>query len=161
MLPSQCRWCSFQPILTCTLHLLSTNVHQALCPSPADERKTLSMINPCKAAGPDSIPGHALKDCAEQLTDVLTDIFNTSLSQAVISTSLKSTTIIPVPKKSPVSCLKDYRPIAPTPIIMKCFESHAQHQAFPTHSIRSSLHTAQTARQMMQFPPPSTWLLPT
>ncbi len=60
---------------------------QALCLSPADVRKTLSRINPRKAAGPDNIPGRVLKDCAEQLTDVLTDIFNTSLSQAVIPTS--------------------------------------------------------------------------
>ncbi len=52
---------------------------QALCLSPADVRKTLSTINPRKAAGPDNIPGRVLKDCAEQLTDVLTDIFNTSL----------------------------------------------------------------------------------
>ncbi len=90
--------------------------------SAADVRKTLSRINPRKAAGPDNIPGRVLKDCAAQLTDVLTDIFNTSLSQAVVPTCLKSTTIIPVPKKSPVSCLNDYRPIALTPIMMKCFE---------------------------------------
>ncbi len=95
---------------------------QALCLSAADVRKTLSRINPRKAAGPDNIPGRVLKDCAAQLTDVLTDIFNTSLSQAVVPTCLKSTTIIPVPKKSPVSCLNDYRPIALTPIMMKCFE---------------------------------------
>ncbi len=100
---------------------------QALCLSPADVRKTLSRINPRKAAGPHNIPGRVLKDCAEQLTDVLTDIFNTSLSQAVIPTCLKSTTIIPVPKKSPVSCLNDYRPIALTPIIMKCFERLVMH----------------------------------
>ncbi len=95
---------------------------QALCLSAADVRKTLSRINPRKAAGPDNIPGRVLKDCAAQLTDVLTDIFNTSLSQAVVPTCLKSTTIIPVQKKSPVSCLNDYRPIALTPIMMKCFE---------------------------------------
>ncbi len=95
---------------------------QALCLSAADVRKTLSRINPRKAAGPDNIPGRVLKDCAAQLTDVLTDIFNTSLSQAVVPTCLKSTTIIPVPKKSPVSCLNNYRPIALTPIMMKCFE---------------------------------------
>ncbi len=59
---------------------------QALCLSPA--RKTLSRINPRKAAGPGNIPGRVLKDCAEQLTDVLTDIFNTLLSQAVIPTCL-------------------------------------------------------------------------
>ncbi len=76
---------------------------QVLCLSPADVRKTLSRINPRKAAGPDNIPGRILKDCAEQLTDVLTDIFNTSLSQAVIPTCLKSTTIIPVPKK--ITCV--------------------------------------------------------
>ncbi len=61
---------------------------QALCLSPADVRKTLSRINPRKAAGPDNIPGRVLKDCAAQLTDVLTDIFNTSLSQAVVPTCL-------------------------------------------------------------------------
>ncbi len=101
---------------------------QALCLSPADVRKTLSRINPRKAAGPDNIPGRVLKDCAAQLTDVLTDIFNTSLSQAVVPTCLKSTTIIPVPKKSPVSCLNDYRPIALTPIMMKCFERLVMHK---------------------------------
>ncbi len=48
---------------------------QALCLSPADVRKTLSRINPRKAAGPDNITGRVLKDCAAQLMDVLTDIF--------------------------------------------------------------------------------------
>ncbi len=90
-------------------------------------KEDLSRINPRKAAGPDNIPGRVLRDCAAQLTDVLTDIFNTSLSQAVVPTCLKSTTIIPVPKKSPVSCLNDYRPIALTPIMMKCFERLVMH----------------------------------
>ncbi|KAI4871603.1 hypothetical protein NFI96_006466 [Prochilodus magdalenae] len=40
---------------------------------------------------------------------------------AVVPTCFK-TTIIPVPKKSMVSCLNDYRPIALTPIITKGFE---------------------------------------
>ncbi len=100
---------------------------QLLCLSPVDVRKTLSRVNPRKAAGPDNIPDRGLRDCAEQLTDVLTDIFNTSLSQAVIPTCLKSTTITPEPKKSPVSCLNDYRPIALTPVMMKCFERLVMH----------------------------------
>ncbi|KAK1796497.1 hypothetical protein P4O66_009530, partial [Electrophorus voltai] len=49
-------------------------------------------------------------------------IFNISLSCAVVPTCFKTTTIIPVPKKPTVSCLNDYRPIALTSIIMKCFE---------------------------------------
>ncbi|KAK3535226.1 hypothetical protein QTP70_004775 [Hemibagrus guttatus] len=85
-------------------------------------RKTLCRVNPWKAAGPDNIPGRVLRECEEQLADVFSDIFNISLSSAVIPTCLKTTTIIPMPKKSPVSCLNDYHPVALTPIIMKCFE---------------------------------------
>ncbi|KAK3543675.1 hypothetical protein QTP70_026890 [Hemibagrus guttatus] len=45
-----------------------------------------------------------------------------SLSSAVVPTCLKSTAIVLVPKKSTVSCLNDHRPVALTPIVMKCFE---------------------------------------
>ncbi|KAK0154042.1 hypothetical protein N1851_003863 [Merluccius polli] len=82
---------------------------QVLCLSPASVRRSLSRINAGKAAGPDNIPGRVLKDCAEELTDVLTDMFNTSLSQAVVPTCFNSTTIIPVPKKASPSCFNDYR----------------------------------------------------
>ncbi|KAI4874533.1 hypothetical protein NFI96_008031 [Prochilodus magdalenae] len=47
---------------------------------------------------------------------------NISLSSATIPTCLKPTTIIPVPKKSSVSCLNNYCSVALIPIIMKCFE---------------------------------------
>ncbi len=43
------------------------------------------------------------KHCAEQLTDVLTDIFNISLSHAVVPTCFKSTTITPSTKE--VTCV--------------------------------------------------------
>ncbi|KAK3535008.1 hypothetical protein QTP70_001967 [Hemibagrus guttatus] len=75
-----------------------------------------------KSAGPDNIPDRVLRECAEQLADVFTDIFNISLSSAVVPMCLKTTTIIPVPKKSTVSCLSDYHLVVLTPIVMKCFE---------------------------------------
>ncbi len=87
-----------------------------------DVRRSLLKVKPRKAAGPDNIPGRVLKDCAFQLSEVLTDIFNISLFQAKVPSCFKSTTIIPVPKTSTVSCLNDYRPVALTPILMKCFE---------------------------------------
>ncbi|KAI3360591.1 hypothetical protein L3Q82_002453 [Scortum barcoo] len=34
----------------------------------------------------------------------------------------KPPSFVPVPKKSAVTCLNDYRPVALTPVIMKCFE---------------------------------------
>ncbi|KAK1788378.1 hypothetical protein P4O66_015986 [Electrophorus voltai] len=95
---------------------------QVLCLTAADVRCTLRGVNPWKAAGPDNIPGRVLRECADQLVDVLTDIFNISLSCTVVSTCFKTTTIVPVPKKPTVSCLNDYCPIALTSIIMKCFE---------------------------------------
>ncbi|KAK3563373.1 hypothetical protein QTP86_023319 [Hemibagrus guttatus] len=78
--------------------------------------------------GPDALSHHG--QCEENaelthgklLTDVFTNIFNISLSSAIVLMCLKTTIIIPVPKKSPVSCLNDYHPVALTPIIMKCFE---------------------------------------
>ncbi|KAK3507184.1 hypothetical protein QTP70_009525 [Hemibagrus guttatus] len=95
---------------------------QVLCLSTADVKRTLCRVNPRKSAGPDNIPGRVLRECAEQLVDVFTDIFNISLSSAIVPTCLKTTTIVPVLKKSTVSCLNDYHPFALTPIMMKCFE---------------------------------------
>ncbi|KAI5629143.1 gastrula zinc finger protein XlCGF28.1-like [Silurus asotus] len=95
---------------------------QVLCLNTAEVRKTLCRINPRKSAGPYNIPGKVHRECAEQLADVFTDIFNISLSSATVPMCLKTTTIIPVLKKSSVSCLNDYYPVALTPIMMKCFE---------------------------------------
>ncbi|KAG5266241.1 hypothetical protein AALO_G00228740 [Alosa alosa] len=95
---------------------------QPLCLSADSVKRTLAAINTRKAAGPDNIPGRALKDCAEELKDVFTDIFNTSLKQAIVPSCFKAATIKPVPKKTAPSCFNDYRPVALTPIIMKCFE---------------------------------------
>ncbi|KAK3507839.1 hypothetical protein QTP70_001341 [Hemibagrus guttatus] len=95
---------------------------KVLCLTTANVRKTLCSVNQRKAAGPDNIPGRVLRECAEQLVNVFTDTFNISLSKAIVQTCLNTTIIIPVPKKSRVSCLNDYRPVALTPIIMKCFK---------------------------------------
>ncbi|KAK1785724.1 hypothetical protein P4O66_019073, partial [Electrophorus voltai] len=95
---------------------------QVLCLTVADMRRTLHGVNPRKAAGPDNILGRVLRECGDQFADVLTDIFNISLSCAMVPTFFKITTIVPVPKKPTVSCLNDYCPITLTSIIMKCFE---------------------------------------
>lgn len=90
--------------------------------TPAQIHKALRRINPRKAPGPDNIPGRALRACANELTNVFTSIFNLSLSQRTVPICYKTTTIVPLPKKNPPSCLNDYRPVALTSIIMKCFE---------------------------------------
>ncbi|KAK3521882.1 hypothetical protein QTP70_018612 [Hemibagrus guttatus] len=83
------------------------------------------------------------------LAGVFTDI-NISLSSTIVQTCLKTTTIIPVPKKSPVSCLNDYLPVALTPIIMKCFERLVMRQ------IKDMLPPSLDPMQFAYFPNRST-----
>uniref|UniRef100_A0A665UD53 Reverse transcriptase domain-containing protein n=1 Tax=Echeneis naucrates TaxID=173247 RepID=A0A665UD53_ECHNA len=89
---------------------------------PHQVRATLRRVNVRKAPGPDGVPGRVLKACADQLAEVFTTIFNLSLLQSVVPACLKSATIVPIPKRNTVNCLNDYRPVALTPIITKCFE---------------------------------------
>ncbi|KAM9834753.1 uncharacterized protein tctn1 isoform X19 [Syngnathus typhle] len=107
---------------TCPLKATPPSHEQPLCLSADSVRKALAAINICKAAGPDHIPGRALKDCAGELTGVFTDIFNISLQQAIVPSCFKAAAIVPVPKEPAPSCFNDYRPVALKPIIMKCFE---------------------------------------
>ena len=88
----------------------------------ASVSKTFKRVNPRKAAGQDGIPSRVLKACADQLADVFKDIFNQALSQSAVPTCFKRATIFPVPKKANVTELNDYRPVALTSVIMKCFE---------------------------------------
>ena len=99
-----------------------TSDHQPLTLSSTDVCAALSRINARKAAGPDGVPGRVLRACAGQLAEVLTDIFNLSLAQATVPTCFKTTSIVPVPKHSTAVSLNDFRPVALTPTIMKCFE---------------------------------------
>ena len=88
----------------------------------ADVSKTFKRVNTHKAAGQDGIPRHVLRVCADQLAGVFADIFNRSLSQYVIHTCFKMAIVVPVPKKAKITELNDYRPVALTSVIMKCFE---------------------------------------
>ncbi|KAK1787328.1 hypothetical protein P4O66_002830 [Electrophorus voltai] len=114
-------WCEAQNNVVAEKPIPPQN-DQVLCLTAIDVRHTLRGVNPRKAAGPDNILGRVLRECADQLADVLTDIFNISLSCTVVPTCFKTTTVVPVSKKPTVSCLNNYRPVAHTSIIMKCFE---------------------------------------
>ena len=74
--------------------------------SVADVSKTFKQVNIHKAAGPDRLPGHVLRACADQLAGVFTDIFNMSLIESAIPTCFKQTTIVPVPMNTKATCQK-------------------------------------------------------
>ena len=87
-----------------------------------DVRRELKKVNTRKAAGPDRIPGRVIRACADLLAPVFTTIFNLSLVQSVVPTCFKESIIVPVPKNSSPACLNDYRPVALTSVVAKCFE---------------------------------------
>jgi hypothetical protein len=68
--------------------------------SAANVSKTFKQVNIHKAAVPYRLPGHVLRACSDQLASVFTDVFNLSLSESVIPTCFKQTTIVPVPKNT-------------------------------------------------------------
>lgn len=77
-----------------------------------------------KSTGPDGIPAFLLKTCAEELAPVCCPIFQQSIDPHAVPALWKRSTIIPVPKKSCPSDNNDYRPVALTSVVMKCFEKY-------------------------------------
>lgn len=85
----------------------------------------------------------ALKACAEQLAGVYTDIFNFSLLQTVVPHLFQPSIIIPVPKKPDTSTLSDFRPVALTAVVVKCFEKLVLTHTF-SHTLIHISHTLLT-----------------
>ena len=81
-----------------------------------------SDICPRKASGPDGISGRLLKSCSKELAEAWCPIFQKSLVSHVVPSTWKSSIIIPVPKKASCKENNDYRPVALTSLVMKCFE---------------------------------------
>ncbi|KAK1802031.1 hypothetical protein P4O66_004365 [Electrophorus voltai] len=96
-----------------------------------------------RLVGPDGICGRLLKACADQLAPVFTDIFNLSLTLGIVPSSFKQSTIGPIPKKPRPSSLNDYRPVALTSFVMKCFEKLVRD--FITSSLSASMDPLQFA----------------
>lgn len=64
------------------------------------------------AAGPDGIPPVSSRHATLSYLKFFNNIFNQFLSLFVVPLCFKVTTIVPIPKKTPTSCLNDYYPIA-------------------------------------------------
>ncbi len=75
-----------------------------------------------KAPGPDGVTPAGLKSCADQLAPIFTKIFNRSLELCKVFSCIKCSTIIPIPKKSKITGLNDYRPVALMSVVMKSYE---------------------------------------
>lgn len=93
--------------------------------------KSFKSLKPGKACGPDGISPGLLKACATELAYIYSVIYNDSLETGCIPEQWKTSKIIPVPKTPKAKDMNDFRPIALTPIPMKCLERIVLEQFLP------------------------------
>jgi hypothetical protein len=67
--------------------------------------KKLRKIKTTKSPGPDMFPNKILKTFAFELAPVISDIFNSSMTQATFPKALKRSILVPVPKVLPPKVL--------------------------------------------------------
>ncbi|CAH2097689.1 unnamed protein product [Euphydryas editha] len=84
--------------------------------------KTLRNLDVNKASGPDGIPAIVLKNCAAELSPVLTRLYRLSFRSGTVPKAWKLTNVQPVPKKGSRADPANYRPIAITSTLCKVME---------------------------------------
>ena len=70
-------------------------------------RKLFGKVKPRSAPGPDEISGKTLKNCNESLAPVFSRLFEQSLVEGKVPDAWKTSTIVPVPKKTNPGQLND------------------------------------------------------
>ncbi|CAB4013642.1 Hypothetical predicted protein [Paramuricea clavata] len=104
----------------------------------------LSKIKTTKSPGPDMFPNKILKTFAFELAPVISDIFNSSMTQGTFPKALKRSIVVPVPKVSPPKSIEDdLRPISLTSQIAKVMEDCTLDNFFP--EVVNKLDTKQFA----------------
>uniref|UniRef100_A0A8C7Z516 Reverse transcriptase domain-containing protein n=1 Tax=Oryzias sinensis TaxID=183150 RepID=A0A8C7Z516_9TELE len=93
-----------------------------LCLTSDQVRRELRRLKTRKAAGPDGIGPGLLRDCTDQLCEVVTYIFNLSLSLETVPVLWKTSCVVPVPKTAHAKELNHYRPVALTSHLMNTME---------------------------------------
>ena len=93
-----------------------------------DIQKVFTKVNVKKSVGPDGVCSKLLKVCDPQFCQVFSTLFTWSLKDGIVPGVWKTSMICPIPKNNSPTELSDYRPIAITSVVMKCFDKIFLHQ---------------------------------
>ena len=83
----------------------------------------LSKLKEDKAMGPDGLHPKVLRECAEQLSGPLTELFRLSLRNGVVPESWRRADVSPIFKKGSMKKVENYRPVSLTSQLCKMMES--------------------------------------
>lgn len=112
---------------------------------PATEEEVRKVItsSPSKSCGLDPIPTWLVKDCVYELVPCITSMINTSLSQGIVPSEMKSAQITPLLKKSGLDqeTLKNYRPVSNLSFVSKVLERIVA-QRLDEHLSLNNLHSS-------------------
>ena len=90
----------------------------------------ISGLDNSKSSGPYSLPVKLLKVLNPQISELLAQIFNESLSVGIFPDKLKSAKVIPIHKKGSPTDRSNYRPISLLSVFSKIFEKLMQRRLY-------------------------------
>ena len=111
---------------------------QKIIVSPNGVAKLLCELKPHKASGPDSIPTYILKVAADEISPVLTKIFQTCLDTGEVPADWRKANIVPLFKKGDKHQASNYRPVSLTSVTCKVLE-HIVHSNVINHFLHQDI----------------------
>ena len=89
---------------------------------PAGAEKLLKNLNVNKACGPDQISNTFLKECAQELSPILSHIYQLSLDSGELPSDWRNANVSPIFKKGDRHTASNYRPVSLTCVCCKLLE---------------------------------------
>ena len=112
----------------------------SICNLHIEEKNVLRIFqytNVRKSPGLDGIGRQLLNNCATQLSGIFHSIFQASLNLQKVPTLWKTSSVVPVPKKSRPASPNDFLPVVSTSHVMKSFKKYHQNHD-PDHALENT-----------------------